>query len=676
MAYKEFGDQVSVELFKRFDEFRDRVREKKPDVVGFTNYMWNTRFGHKTAELIKREFPGTVCIMGGPNYYDDEPSQRRFLQEFSAIDFYVYKEGELAFTELLKQLLDVGLDAGEITSQRKRIPSVHYLHQGELIQGGLIARLKSLEDVPSPYLTGILDKFFDQDLSVLVQRTRGCPFTCTFCVEGTQYYNKVASSSAERIGDELAYCGERIRQLPGRRSVMHIADANFGMFAEDLEVADYFAKVRREYGWPQKVEAPTGKNKKERVVEVVNRINSGGDRIVRLTASVQSTDQAVLKHIKRSNISAASLIQMAQDQPIIEGPLAYGEIILALSGDSFEAHTRSIKDLIDDGIQKMAHNYLTILPDTEMDSIESREQFGVQTAFRALSGTYGNYQWGNDKFQWLETEERVIANNTLSFDDYLRCVEYDLMIETFYNLNLFDEFTGLLRFLGLSISDYVDELFALRNEFPTSVDEVFCELVKFRRAELWEDRDALIAHWENNPNLVKEIQAQESRHSLANCKAGLIFGHMEDLNKVAYSAMLNYLTRTGHYAGHIPEYLNEALINSCARKMNLLDTSPVTRSLHYDFIKLHKVQYAADPASFFIADGIEIAYDGNSAILAKNAHFEAMGLDTILKWRKLLFEPRIDTNDEFCRVMSMKHPFDRSHDGIAESARNPARSPS
>ena len=45
-------------------------------------------------------------------------------------------------------------------------------------------------------------------------------------------------------------------------------DANFGMFPEDLQVAEDLYLIQMEYGWPKKLDVATGKNKKDRVIAV------------------------------------------------------------------------------------------------------------------------------------------------------------------------------------------------------------------------------------------------------------------------------------------------------------------------------------------------------------------------------------------------------------------------
>ena len=41
---------------------------------------------------------------------------------------------------------------------------------------------------------------------------RGCPFTCTFCVQGTKWYSKINFFSRERLREEIHYIGKKIKE--------------------------------------------------------------------------------------------------------------------------------------------------------------------------------------------------------------------------------------------------------------------------------------------------------------------------------------------------------------------------------------------------------------------------------------------------------------------------------
>ena len=60
-------------------------------------------------------------------------------------------------------------------------------------------RIKFLDDIPSPYLNGMLDHFFDGRLSPFIEANRGCPFKCSFCHTGNDYFQKIHMFSNDRI---------------------------------------------------------------------------------------------------------------------------------------------------------------------------------------------------------------------------------------------------------------------------------------------------------------------------------------------------------------------------------------------------------------------------------------------------------------------------------------------
>ena len=56
---------------------------------------------------------------------------------------------------------------------------------------GYKERIKDLDEIPSPYLNGMMDKFFDGKLTPFLETNRGCPFTCSFCHTGSDYFHKL-----------------------------------------------------------------------------------------------------------------------------------------------------------------------------------------------------------------------------------------------------------------------------------------------------------------------------------------------------------------------------------------------------------------------------------------------------------------------------------------------------
>jgi radical SAM superfamily enzyme YgiQ (UPF0313 family) len=198
-------------------------------------------------------------------------------------------------------------------------------------------RIADLNQTPSPYLKGYLDEFLtDSSLVPLMECNRGCPFSCTFCVDGISARSKVNKVAVDRLEAELTYIAQR-----HSGKYLFIADTNFGMYAEDVEFCKIMAGIKERYNFPLYLQVSTGKNQKARAIECADLLKGS----LRFSAAVQSLDEEVLSNIKRSNISYEQLIDAASQVAQIDGN-TYSDVILALPGDSKVKHMNTVCSLI------------------------------------------------------------------------------------------------------------------------------------------------------------------------------------------------------------------------------------------------------------------------------------------------------------------------------------------
>jgi hypothetical protein len=235
----------------------------------------------------------------------------------------------------------------------------------------------------------------------------------------------VASVTTPRFEAELEYIASR---MAGGPPLLHIADSNFGMYAQDLDLCDIISAIRNRHGWPETIEVSTGKNRKERVIEAVRRT----DGAMRFGPALQSTDKQTLVNIKRSNISETILMDMASAAMEMD-QRSYTELILNLPGDTIATHLGSIQAAMEAGMQRIKMYPLVLLPGTEMANQETRERFALQTGFRVLPLCHGTHDFNGTPFPSVEVAELVIATNTMTFEDYLYCKRFELSVEIFYN---------------------------------------------------------------------------------------------------------------------------------------------------------------------------------------------------------------------------------------------------
>ena len=75
--------------------------------------------------------------------------------------------------------------------------------------------MKDLSVLPSPYLSGVFDPLMGKNPAsewlILWETNRGCPFQCTFCVDGVGSRDRIFKSSLERNEAELVYIAKRCK---------------------------------------------------------------------------------------------------------------------------------------------------------------------------------------------------------------------------------------------------------------------------------------------------------------------------------------------------------------------------------------------------------------------------------------------------------------------------------
>ncbi|MBI1870539.1 MAG: radical SAM protein [Chlamydiae bacterium] len=579
---------VEVEVFKYPQDLSRSLRRRMPRIAGFTNYSWNCDLSYQYASRIKKSFPDTVIVFGGPNYGLTEEEMLAFWNRFPLLDFYVVKEGELAMIELVKALHEVNYDVLALKRDQRLLPNCHYWSNGKMMIGEMLPRIKDLGELSSPYLMGLMDKFFDQVLSPMVHTTRGCPFTCTFCSEGSSYYSKVA----QRIDlkDELEYIAQRVGSVPD----LYLTDANFGMYKEDKAKAGIIASIQDKYGWPQRVVVSTGKNRKEHVIEVASMLNGA----LNIAASLQSTDQTVLSNIQRSNISLDALSTMAQQANKTSAD-TYSEIILGLPGDTMEKHMHSLRDVVEANLGVLRMYQLIMLPQTELNTPKTRNQYAMKTKYRIMPRSFGKYDFQDEIFSSVESEEICIQTHSLSFEEYIECRELDLTVEIVHNGRTFAELWGLCKWAGFPWFDFIMRFHNTRRSFTEGLIHLYDSFRAETISRLWDRREDLAAYVRENMDAF--FSSESSTNEMSNGKAVAFLNLQVDLHNALFAIMKTMLKESERLDEIKELYLEELKEYGLLRKVDLTNAERrFNRLLHFDFSAIGEQNYNVDPSLYLL----------------------------------------------------------------------------
>ena len=223
------------------------------------------------------------------------------------------------------------------------------------------------------------------------------------------------------------------------------------------------------------------------------------------------------------------------------GANTYSEIILGLPGDTVEKHTQTIKTVIDAGFTNIFLFQLMLLPGTELATPEAITKYGMQIKHRVLPRCYGRFDITGKKLIAAEIESICVANNTLSFDDYLYCRKLHLIVTMFYNDSVFGTLPKLLRLLGIPVFAWIESLF--RQRPSQALERVFDSFLDSTQRELWNSREEL-EDFVQEPGVVDQLIAGELGNNLLFVHKSLaITHHLRDLADLAQRAIEDCLSR-------------------------------------------------------------------------------------------------------------------------------------
>ncbi len=487
---KRLGSAVDVRLFKRPDDLIEAADQETPDMIALSNYSWTHSLSSSLLKSFKEKNPNLVTVMGGPNYPREMAKQQEFFHRNDGVDFHVYMEGEQGFLSLTERLIEAEGDL--VRAQQGAVPGVHFLDRktDSLVAGHFFDRLIELDEIPSPYLTGLMDPFLEMGLQPMIQTNRGCPFTCTFCVEGQAYHTKVRRFSLDRITAELEYIAERVTP----EWSLSITDSNFGMYEQDIDTCKVLRRLQDEYSWPFDIVVSSGKNRVDRVTECA-RLTRGA---LSISLQVQSMDDEVLKNIRRQNISVDGLKKAVENtQELSKTTRAFSAVIVPLPGETLDSHISGLKELVDMDMDYVCPFQLILLDDTEMSGSESREKFQMVSKWRPVPNYYGKF--GDVKA--LELEEICVANSTFSYGDYLEARGLHFMMQCFHSDDAMLEIRRYLSLFGISPFDWIRTAQLEMPSAPESVRKVYNDFIEATGNELWDTREEATAFFRDGDNI-------------------------------------------------------------------------------------------------------------------------------------------------------------------------------
>ena len=145
---------VEFDINQRPLDIAEALLARTPTILGFGIYIWNVTETTEVIAAIKRLRPEITIILGGPEVSYETDGQ----PIVDLADYVITGEADLEFAAVCRRLL-----SGERPAQKV-----------------IVAPLPELSQLALPY-----DLYSDADIAhrvVYIEASRGCPFTCEFCL--------------------------------------------------------------------------------------------------------------------------------------------------------------------------------------------------------------------------------------------------------------------------------------------------------------------------------------------------------------------------------------------------------------------------------------------------------------------------------------------------------------
>lgn len=364
------------------------IYKEKPDIVGFSTYIWNREETLEICEALKIVAPHIKILLGGPEVSFDS---KDLMEKYSFIDFIIAGEGEIPF----KHFLETTLERGDYS----KVNGLIYRQDKNIIINPPARTIEDLDTIPSPY---IKDDYSLENKIVYYESSRGCPFNCQFClsstIKGVRYF------SLDRVKKDL-------EKLIDRR-VMQVkfVDRTFNANKKyAMEIMKFIMdKDPENMNFHFEVTAHLVDD------EMLEFIKSAKPGLFQFEIGVQSTNPKTIEVVGRTT-DFEKLKEVSKKIKSFGNIHQHLDLIAGLPHEGYESFKNSFNDVYEIGPEKIQLGFLKLLKGSGL---------------RRDKDKYG--------FKFLDKPPyEVLETHCMSYEEMTRLKGIEDLVEKYYNEGYF-----------------------------------------------------------------------------------------------------------------------------------------------------------------------------------------------------------------------------------------------
>lgn len=383
----EYTDAVEIAEYtinNRMEDILEDIYRRKPDVIGFSCYIWNIGMVEKLMGELHKLLPKLPVFLGGPEVtYDAD----KLLRKYPYLTGIFIGEGEATFAQVVKYYVKKNPESLE------DIP-------GLMLRSGMTPARKPLNLTDVPFLYDDMAPFTNR--IIYYETQRGCPFRCSYCLSSID--KTVRFRDIEVVKKELAFFLEKkVKQV---KFVDRTFNCNHDhamavwqyLYDHDNGVTNFHFEI-------------AGDILREDEIALVAKMRPG---LVQFEIGVQSTNTDTLREIRRV-MDIEKLKQVVAALKAAHNVHIHLDLIAGLPYEDYDSFARSFDDVYAMEPEQLQLGFLKVLKGSYM--AEMAESYGL------VYTDYAPYE--------------VLYTNWLSFTEICRLKRIEEMVEIYYNSGQF-----------------------------------------------------------------------------------------------------------------------------------------------------------------------------------------------------------------------------------------------
>lgn len=383
---------------QRMDEILSAIYKQKPDILGFSVYIWNVSMVFSLVREIKKIMPKVPIWLGGPevSYRAEE-----VLNSYPELTGIMIGEGEQTFLEVCEYYRELYEQRGNAfandVAALKEIKGLYFRDGSELYK----TEDRELTDLSAiPFLYQDLKPF--EHKIIYYETSRGCPFRCSYCLSSID--KKVRLRDMEMVKKELQFF------LDSKVPQVKFIDRTFNCNHQHaMEIWQY---IKEHDNGITNFHFEIGADLlNEEELCLLNTLRPGA---VQMEIGVQTTNEKTLQEIRR--------IMDVEKLRTIVARLHRGnnihihlDLIAGLPYEDYESFQHSFSDVYRMHPEQLQLGFLKVLSGSHMKEMEKE---------------YGICYTSQPPYE-------VLCTNWISYEQICKLKQIEEMVEIYYNSNQF-----------------------------------------------------------------------------------------------------------------------------------------------------------------------------------------------------------------------------------------------